>query len=76
MPEESSKPAAAIFRYNPAWRWWYFSNMTRAEALLFKFHDSTRRRPWRVPHTAFHDGSLSGTRILESIEFRSVAYFL
>lgn len=76
MPEESSKPAAAIFRYNPAWRWWYFSNMTRAEALLFKFHDSRRRRPWRVPHTAFQDGSLSGTRIRESIEFRSVAYFL
>jgi hypothetical protein len=56
MQEESSKPAAAIFRYNPAWRWWYFSNMTRAEALLFKFHDSRRRRPWRVPHTAFQDG--------------------
>ena len=29
-----------------------------------------------MPHTAFHDGSLSGTRIRESIEFRSVAYFL
>ncbi|MCC7461393.1 MAG: hypothetical protein IT480_02905 [Gammaproteobacteria bacterium] len=76
MPDEAGKPAAAIFRYNPDWRWWYFSNMTRDEALLFKFHDSTRRRPWRVPHTAFRDTSLPGARIRESIEFRSVAYFL
>lgn len=76
MADEGSRPAAAIFRYNPAWRWWYFSNMTRDEALLFKFHDSTRRKPWRVPHTAFTDRSLPGARPRESIEFRSVAYFL
>ncbi len=76
LADEASRPAAAIFRYNPAWRWWYFSAMTREEALLFKFHDSTRRRPWRVPHTAFSDHSLPGARPRESIEFRSVAYFL
>jgi hypothetical protein len=76
MPDEDSKPAAAIFRFNPRWRWWYFSNMTRDEALLLKFHDSTRTRPWRVPHTAFRDSSLPGARPRESIEMRSVAFFL
>jgi len=76
MADEDSKPAAAIFRFNPNWRWWYFSNMTRDEVLLFKFHDSTRRKPWRVPHTAFVDRSLPGARLRESIEFRSVAFFL
>ena len=76
MPDLDKLPAAAIFRFNPDWRWWYFSNMNRDEVLLFKFHDSRRRKPWRVPHTAFHDDSLPGARPRESIELRSVAYFL
>jgi hypothetical protein len=75
VPDEDKVMAAAIFRHNPAHRWWYFSNMTRDEALLFAFHDSRRAKPWRVPHTAFHDSSRADANPRESIELRSIAYF-
>jgi len=67
--------AAAIFQFNPAHRWWYFSDMTRDEVLLIKFHDSDRSRAWRTPHTAFRDPSFPDARPRSSIEFRSVAFF-
>ncbi len=75
MPDEDKAIAAAIFQYRPHHRWWYFSNMTRDEVLLFVFHDSRRIPPWRVPHTAFLDRTRPAARPRESIEFRSVAYF-
>ncbi len=75
LSEEETAITAAIFHFNPNHRWWYFSNMTRDEILLFKFHDSDRTRAWRVPHTAFHDTSFTDARPRESIEFRTVAYF-
>jgi hypothetical protein len=75
MADEDKAIAAAIFRHSPRHRWWYFSNMTRDEVLLFVFHDSRRVRPWRVPHTAFQDTSRPQARTRESIELRSVAYF-
>jgi hypothetical protein len=75
VPDEDRKVAAAIFHYNEAHRWWYFSNMTRDEILLLVFHDSRRTRPWRVPHTAFHDKSRPHAYPRESIEFRSIGYF-
>lgn len=75
MEGEDQRIAASIFRYRPSHRWWYFSNMTRDEALLFKFFDSDHSVAWRCPHTAFHDTSLPDTHIRESIEFRSVAFF-
>jgi len=68
-------PTAAIFHHSPAHRWWYFSNMTRDEVLLLKFHDSDRRRAWRVPHTAFFDPSFPDANPRRSIEVRSVAYY-
>jgi len=73
--DDDAQMAAAIFRHSPDHRWWYFSNMTRDEALLFKFHDSDRSRPWRTPHTAFLDSSLPDAQPRESIEFRSIAFF-
>lgn len=76
LPEEETAMTAAIFRYNPRHRWWYFSNMTRDEVLLFKFHDSDKSRAWRVPHTAFRDTSFADALQRESIEFRTMAYFL
>lgn len=75
MPDEDAKPAAAIFRYNPDHRWWYFSNMNRDEVVLFKFHDSDRSGAWRTPHTAFRDRSQPDAKLRESIELRSVAFF-
>jgi len=75
IPGEDALIAASVFRFRPAHRWWYFSNMTRDEALLFKFYDSDRSVTWRCPHTAFYDDSLPGAHIRESIEARLIAYF-
>jgi len=72
---DADQPAAAIFHYNPAHRWWYFSNMTRDEAILIKFHDSDHSVAWRTPHTAFWDPSFPDRQPRASIEFRSIAFF-
>ena len=74
MPDESQM-AAAIFKYSPRHRWWYFSSMTRDEALLLKFHDSDHSVAWRTPHTAFWDTSIPDRKVRASIECRSVAFF-
>jgi hypothetical protein len=74
MPD-ADQPAAAIFRYNPGHRWWYFSNMTRDEVILIKFHDSDHSVAWRTPHTAFWDPSFPNRKTRASIECRSVAFF-
>ena len=75
MPNEDEVPGAAIFHYRPEHRWWYFSQMTRDEALLIKFHDSDRGCAWRTPHTAFRDSTFADAKPRSSIEFRTVAYF-
>jgi hypothetical protein len=75
-PEEELTVTAHVFHYSPQHRWWYFSGMTRDEVLLLKFHDSNRGRAWRVPHTAFFDSSAKGAHVRQSIELRSVAYFV
>ena len=75
MPGEDAAPAAAIFHYDPGHRWWYFSNMTRNEVLLLKFHDSDRSRALRAPHTAFRDPSFADAKPRHSIEIRTFAYF-
>ncbi|HSQ96369.1 MAG TPA: CmcJ/NvfI family oxidoreductase [Croceibacterium sp.] len=72
---EENMIAATIFSYNPAMRWWYFSNMRADDVLLFKFHDSDHSHTWRCPHTAFHDTSFPNANIRESIECRSVAFW-
>ena len=72
---EADNIAASIFRYRPSHRWWYFSNMTRDEALLFKFYDSDHSVTWRCPHSAFYDSSLPDPHTRESIEIRLIAYF-
>jgi hypothetical protein len=72
---EEQMIAASIFSHSPAMRWWYFSNMRRDDALLFKFHDSDHSVTWRCPHTAFRDPSFHDANIRESIEVRSVAFW-
>ncbi len=73
--DEDTRPAAAIFRYDPAHRWWFFPDLTRDEVILLKFHDTDRTKAWRVPHTAFHNVAAPNAHVRESIEFRSIAYF-
>ena len=72
---EDTMIAASIFSHSPGMRWWYFSNMTRDDVLLFKFHDSDHSLTWRCPHTAFHDPSFADAKVRESIEVRSVAFW-
>lgn len=76
IPDEDQAMSADVFHYSPGHCWWYFSNMNRDEVLMFKFYDSDKTRAWRVPHTAFHDTSFANAVTRESIEFRTVAYFL
>ena len=76
IPNEDEIPSALIFRHGPHHRWYYYPDMNRDEALMIKLHDTDRGRAWFAPHTAFHDQGRRGTHTRESIEFRTVAYWL
>jgi hypothetical protein len=76
LPNEDELPAASVFYFNPAHRWWYFPDMSRDEVLLVKFHDSDHSVAWRTPHTSFRDPRVANAAPRESIEFRTVAFFL
>jgi hypothetical protein len=73
---EDTLPAASIFHFNPGHRWWYFPDMTRDEVLLVKFHDSDHSKAWRAPHTSFRDPGVQNAPPRQSIEFRTIAYYL
>jgi len=63
--------------YNPAHRWYYFPNMRRNEALVFKTYDSAKdgRARWTA-HAAFDDPTSSpDAPQRESIEIRALAFF-
>jgi hypothetical protein len=64
-------------RYSPKHRWFYFPEMRRDEALVFKVYDSQRDGRARfVPHTAFDDPATPpGAAPRESIEARAFAFF-
>lgn len=76
IPGEDELPSALIFRYGPRHRWFYYPDMDRGEVLMIKLHDTDHGRAWFAPHTAFHDAGRAGARTRESIEFRTVAYWL
>ena len=63
--------------YNAAHRWFYFPNMQRNEALVFKTYDSMKdgRARWTA-HAAFDDPtSPADAPARESIEMRTLAFF-
>jgi hypothetical protein len=63
--------------YNPQHRWYYFPNMQRNEAMVFKCFDSLKdgRARWTA-HCAFDDPtSPPGAPPRESIEMRTLAFF-
>ena len=64
-------------RYNPAHRWFYFPEMRRDEALVFKVYDSKKDGRARfTAHTSFDDpGSPPGAPPRQSIEARALAFF-
>ena len=64
-------------KHNPAHRWFYFPEMRRDEALVFKVYDSAQDGRARfTPHTSFDDpGSPPGAPPRQSIEARALAFF-
>jgi hypothetical protein len=63
--------------YNPGHRWFYFPNMQRNEALVFKTYDSVKDGRARfTAHAAFDDPtSPPDAPPRESIEVRTLAFF-
>jgi hypothetical protein len=64
-------------KYNAAHRWFYFPQMRRDEALVFKVYDSEKDGRARfTPHTSFEDPSTPpGAPPRQSIEVRALAFF-
>jgi len=64
-------------RYNPAHQWFYFPEMRRDEALVFKVYDSVKDGRARfTAHTSFDDPtSPPGAPPRQSIEARALAFF-
>jgi hypothetical protein len=64
-------------RYNPGHRWFYFPEMRRDEALVFKVFDSKKDGRARfTAHTSFNDPSTPpGAPPRQSIEARALAFF-
>ena len=64
-------------RHNPAHRWFYFPEMRRDEAVVFKVYDSEKDGRARfTPHTSFDDPATPpGAAPRQSIEVRTLAFF-
>jgi hypothetical protein len=64
-------------KYSPNHRWFYFPEMRRDEALVFKVYDSERDGRARfTPHTSFQDPrSPANAPPRQSIEVRAFAFF-
>jgi hypothetical protein len=72
--EPNPTPAADMFEFRPYHKWWFFSDMTAEEALIFKLYDS-EKRGMRCPHTAFKDGLRANSKPRESVEIRTVVCY-
>jgi hypothetical protein len=64
-------------KYNPRHRWFYFPEMRRDEAIVFKVYDSEKDGRARfTPHTSFDDPATPpGAPPRQSIEARALAFF-
>ncbi len=64
-------------KYNAAHRWFYFPEMHRDEAIVFKVYDSLKDGRARfTPHTSFDDPQTPpGAAPRQSIEARALAFF-
>ena len=64
-------------KFSPNHRWFYFPEMRREEALVFKVYDSAKDGRARfTPHTSFDDPSTPpGAPPRQSIEVRTLAFF-
>ncbi|HEV7393651.1 MAG TPA: CmcJ/NvfI family oxidoreductase [Burkholderiales bacterium] len=65
-----------LVKYSPRHRWFYFPEMERNEALIFKQYDSLAAAPRFVPHAAFdHPHTPPNAPLRESIEARCLVVF-
>jgi hypothetical protein len=64
-------------KYSPRHRWFYFPQMRRDEAIVFKVYDSEKDGRARfTPHTSFDDPATPpGAPPRQSIEARALAFF-
>jgi hypothetical protein len=64
-------------KYSPGHRWFYFPQMKRDEAIVFKVYDSAKDGRARfTPHTSFQDPATPpGAPPRQSIEARALAFF-
>lgn len=63
-----------VVAHNSAHRWFWFSDMTREEALVFKTHDSDAARTHCVPHVAFDNPQCPADAAPRaSLEMRAIA---
>jgi hypothetical protein len=64
-------------KFNPRHRWFYFPQMRRDEAIVFKVYDSDKDARARfTPHTSFDDPATPrGAPPRQSIEARALAFF-
>ncbi len=74
LPFDPMYPEGTIFVHNPLHRWYYFSNMTKDEVIVFRLYDSARDHAWRVPHCSFHNEE-KGAKTRQSVEIRAAVYF-
>ena len=77
--EELAKPIppgtidGCSFVLNPQHKWYYFSNMTIDEAIIFKLYDSAKEgHAWRVPHVSFENKAFKDAIPRESVELRTL----
>jgi hypothetical protein len=65
-----------LLRYNPAHRWYYFSQQEYDDLLVFKQFDSDPNYPWCAPHSAFINRALQGEVVPRiNYETRASAYW-
>jgi len=65
-----------VVAHNPAHRWYWFPDMTRDEAIVFKTNDSDPTQPHCVPHAAFDNALCPPDAVPRaSIEMRAIAYW-
>lgn len=75
-PGEERKFEHFIYRYNSAHRWWFISNMTCEDVLVFLGFDSADEKMPGTPHAAFdYWESCPETRPRVSCELRAFVYW-
>lgn len=63
QPGAPQRHDIAIYAHKPRHEWYYFSEMTPDELLVFKTFESDSSRPYAVPHSAFDDPTFGSAAI-------------